>query len=95
MISNPDRDQKFQFNRFFELIKALGCIFNMRKPLKLIVQLHYPPTPSTKPVVYHKWISFALGSVLAVSESLPFMDNPYNGVFHALKSIRKEWDNLK
>lgn len=65
----------------------------MRKPLKLIVQLYQPPATS-KPVVYHKWVSFALGTGLAVSESMPFIDNPYNGVFHALKSIHKEWDKL-
>ena len=40
---------------------------------------------------YHGLISFLTGSVLAISESLPFVDNKYNGILHTLSIIQKEY----
>ena len=40
---------------------------------------------------YHGLISFLTGSTLAISESLPFVDNKYNGIIHALSIIQKEY----
>ena len=59
---------------------------------KIIVHLVYPSV--TKPIEHgwKKWGSFVLGSGLAISETLPFIDNEYNGVIHALKRVKEEFD---
>ena len=42
--------------------------------------------------VYHKYIAFASGSLLAISESLAFSDSvKYNGILHAILGIVKEY----
>lgn len=40
---------------------------------------------------YHTIISFVSGSLLIVSESLPFFDNTSNGIIHCLSEIQKEY----
>ena len=41
-----------------------------------------------------KYITFVSGSLLAISESLPFFDGiKGNGVIHTLSSIHKEYKN--
>lgn len=65
----------------------------MRKPLQLIVRVVYPPiSQPVKSTPWKKWSSLALGTGLAISESLPFMDHSYNGILHALKQIKQELD---
>lgn len=55
---------------------------NMKKvpSMRIWVQMVQPsaPKPQFRPGVW-------LGVALAVSESLPFVDNKYNGIIHALK----------
>jgi hypothetical protein len=59
---------------------------------KIIVHLVYPTV--TKPIEqsWKKWGSFVLGSGLAISETLPFIDNEYNGLIHALKRAAEEFE---
>lgn len=40
---------------------------------------------------YRNIISFISGSLLIVSESLPFLDNSPNGILHCLSEIHKEY----
>ena len=45
---------------------------------------------------WHAYISFISGTLLTVSESLPFIDNKYNGIVHALSKVQHEYkDNFK
>lgn len=46
----------------------------------------------TKPN-WHSYISFVTGSMLFMSESMPFVDNNYNGILHALIKVRDEYKN--
>jgi len=39
---------------------------------------------------YHKYISIASGVALIVSETLPFTDSKFNGIFHTLHTILLE-----
>ena len=66
----------------------------MRKSLQLVVRVVYPPTPqpTRSSILWQRWPSLLLGTGLAISESLPFMDHSYNGIFHALKQIKQELD---
>jgi hypothetical protein len=50
------------------------------------------PVPVPVPPKWKRWVSFTLGTGLAISESLPFVDNSYNGIIHTLKQIREEID---
>ena len=40
---------------------------------------------------YHNIISFVSGSLLIVSEFLPFLDSSPNGILHYLSEIQKEY----
>ena len=40
---------------------------------------------------WHSYISFASGTLLAISESLPFIDNKYNGILDCLSKIQQEY----
>jgi hypothetical protein len=40
---------------------------------------------------WHAYISFGTGTLLAISESMPFINNEYNGVLHALSKIQQEY----
>jgi|688.fasta_scaffold125433_3 hypothetical protein len=65
----------------------------MRKPLKLVVQIIQPTKPPQHSLMdLKRWTSFALGTGLAISEALPFVDNSYNGILHAIKQIKQEVD---
>lgn len=46
------------------------------------------PIPKTN---WHAYISFTTGTLLAISESMPFIDNEYNGVLHMLSKIQQEY----
>jgi hypothetical protein len=63
-----------------------------RKARQIVVR--FAPLKSNTPVVHpwKRWVSFTLGTGLAISESLPFVDNQYNGIIHAVKQIREEID---
>jgi hypothetical protein len=45
---------------------------------------------STKPN-WHGYVSFFTGSILTVSETMPFIDSNYNGILHALSKIQEEY----
>jgi len=59
---------------------------------KIIVHLVYPTSTKSAEQCWKKWGSFALGSGLAISETLPFIDNQYNGLIHALKKVKEEFE---
>lgn len=40
---------------------------------------------------WHAYISFTTGSILCISETMPFINNEYNGVLHALSKIQQEY----
>jgi hypothetical protein len=42
---------------------------------------------------WHSIISFATGSMLAISEALPFIDTKANGILHLLSNIQHEYKN--
>lgn len=53
----------------------------------------YPPKTSDNK--FHKYTMFLSGSLLAVSEALPFIDSRGNGIIDTLKKIRDEYKNLE
>jgi hypothetical protein len=53
----------------------------------------FPVKERTPKTNWHTYISFATGSLLAISESMPFINNEYNGVLHALSKIQQEYKN--
>ena len=68
----------------------------MRRVNKSILKLKIEPIRikmiSEKKSNFNKYISFVFGSILAISESLPFFDNiKGNGLLHTLNSINKEY----
>jgi hypothetical protein len=42
---------------------------------------------------WHNIISFGTGTILCISETMPFIDNEYNGILHALSKIQQEYKN--
>lgn len=52
----------------------------------------FPHEEKSKPN-WHGIISFGTGCLLAISESMPFIDNEYNGVLHTLSKIQQEYKN--
>ena len=58
------------------------------RPLQINVRMIYPP--ESKHTDWHKYISLASGCLLAISESLPFLDNINgNGLSSVLKKIHE------
>ena len=51
----------------------------------------YPPKSNN----FHKYTMFISGSLLAISEALPFIDSRGNGIIDTLKKIRDEYKQLK
>lgn len=50
---------------------------------------------SDKKSNFSKYVSFITGSLLAISESLPFFDNiKGNGLLHVLSNIKKEYKDI-
>lgn len=49
-------------------------------------------TNTTKPKVnWHPYVSFFTGSLLAISETMPFIDSESNGILHAIKKIQENF----
>lgn len=71
--------------------KNKSLVFKVMK--KIVVHLVYPTVKNAN-ITFpkSKWISFSLGTGLAISETLPFVDTEYNGLIHGLKRIKEEWD---
>lgn len=40
---------------------------------------------------WHSYIAFCTGTLLAISESMPFIDTEYNGILHAVNKIQQEY----
>jgi len=40
---------------------------------------------------WHSYIAFGTGTLLAISESMPFIDTEYNGILHAVNKIQQEY----
>lgn len=53
----------------------------------------YPPKISDNK--FHKYSMFVSGSLLAISEALPFIDSRGNGIIDTFKKIRDEYKNLE
>lgn len=52
--------------------------------------------PIKDPILKTNWhgiISFCTGSILCISESMPFIDTEYNGISHMLYKIQQEYKN--
>lgn len=69
---------------------------SVRVPLRVNLSLDKKPLQikliSSKKSNFTKYVTFISGSLLAISESLPFFDNINgNGVLHMLSSIQKEY----
>lgn len=70
-------------------------MYSMRRTNRLALRLKIDPLQfkvisDKKP----KYISFITGSLLVISETMPFFDNVQgNGLLHTLSSIQKEYKN--
>lgn len=63
--------------------------YNFPKTIKLKID-GFPPKNSTKTNWFNVF-SFCTGILLAVSESLPFIDTKYNGILHMFSKIQQEY----
>jgi hypothetical protein len=60
-----------------------------------ILKIKIDGFPIKKKTDWSKTISFCTGTMLCISESLPFIDNEYNGILHMLSKIKQEYkDNF-
>jgi hypothetical protein len=54
------------------------------------------PVKSQPKNIFHNYIMFVSGTLLAISETLPFMnDTKANGIIDAIKKIRDEFKSLE
>lgn len=61
--------------------------------IRVKLETEKPAIPKTR---FHNYIMFSSGTLLAISESLPFMtDIKANGIIDALKKIRDEYNHLE
>lgn len=61
--------------------------------IRVKLETENPIIPKTR---FHNYVMFTSGTLLAVSESLPFMtDIKANGIIDALKKIREEYNHLE
>lgn len=61
--------------------------------IRVKLETEVPKLPKNR---FHNYIMFSSGSLLAISEALPFMtDIKANGIIDALKKIREEYDHLE
>jgi len=51
----------------------------------------FPPKEKAVKPNWHSYISFCTGTILCISESMPFFDNEYNGILHALSKVQEEY----
>lgn len=62
-------------------------------PKYIRVKLDMPSQPKNS---FHSYMMFGSGTLLAISESLPFItDIKANGILDAVKKIREEYKNLE
>ena len=72
----------------------------MRFPKIIFIKVQHTflNSPNSVPIKKTSWgniLSFVIGSLFAISESLPFIDVKYNGIIHALSKIQEEYRRLK
>lgn len=61
--------------------------------IRVKLETEKPTIPKTR---IHNYVMFTSGTLLAISESLPFMtDIKANGIIDALKKIREEYNHLE
>ena len=60
------------------------------KVIKIKIQ-GFPVKEKLTKTNWHSYISFGISTLLIVSESMPFIDNEYNGILHMLSKIVKEY----
>lgn len=66
--------------------------FNLLIPRTFKIKIDgFPVKEHTPKTNWHSIISFSTGTILCISESMPFIDNEYNGVLHALSKIQQEY----
>lgn len=57
------------------------------------IEKFYPE--KTNNINWHNVLSFSFGSLLAISESMPFINNDYNGILQTLHKIQQEFKSEK
>ena len=78
-------------------MRRLYTCLNKHLKLKIDpIEIKISDTNSNNSSHIHKYISFMSGSLLVVSESLPYFDNINgNGILHVFENIQKEYrDNF-
>lgn len=60
-------------------------------PKKIFIIIRNEKQKSTNKISYEKYITFGLGTLLSISESLPFFDIKYKGILHMFKNINEEY----
>lgn len=67
---------------------------NLIKLNKIRIKIDgYPPKINDNK--FHKYTMFISGSLLAISETLPFINSKGNGIIDTLKKVRDEYRELK
>ena len=67
-------------------------IRNIYKIKKIIFLIKTPMSKSNTKTNWYPYISFISGSLLTISETLPFFNNSYgNGILHSLSKILQEY----
>lgn len=80
-------------------LHRLQHLKRLKQKYKIPVTFKFPrtikidgfPQKSFTPTNWHGFISFSIGCLLLISESMPFIDNQYNGVIHMLSKIQQEY----
>lgn len=63
----------------------------MRKLFSKIVNIKIDGFPLKEKKNLHGIISFVSGTLLIISESLPFLNTQSNGILHCISEIQKEY----
>jgi hypothetical protein len=69
------------------IIKKIRYVYTVHHTLKDIDKFF--PDKKTKKTNWQGVFSFLSGSLLTISESMPFLDTRYNGILHAILSDYK------
>ena len=59
----------------------------IRFPRTINVNINNSPKTESKGINYHNYSVFIFGSLLAISEALPFVEVEGNGILHVLKKV--------
>jgi len=62
-------------------------------PQTLKIKIDGFPHKTSLKTNWSSYISFCTGTLLTISETMPFIDNKYNGVLHTFSKIQQEYKN--